>query len=75
MCIRCVSRGVSRKSAGFETPTHVHTMSGDRPLFHAVASARMRSFSEVEERSALMARNRWVEGDLAAAYNRVRYFL
>jgi len=55
------------KRAGFETPTHVHTMSGDWPLFHIVASARIRSFSEADERSALMVWNRWVEGDLAAA--------
>lgn len=61
------SRGVSKNSAGRETPTQDHTMSGDWPLFHAVASARTRSFSEAEERSALMAWKRWVEGDLAAA--------
>jgi hypothetical protein len=60
------------KSAGFETPTHVHTMSGDWPLFHVVTSARIRSFSEAEERSALMVWKRCVEGNLAAAYDLIR---
>lgn len=72
--MRWDSRGVSRNSAGRETPTQDHTMSGDWPLFHAVASARTRSVSEAEERSALMAWNRWVEGDLAEACSCVRYW-
>ena len=54
ICERSVSIGVSRKSVGEAEPAFAQTMSGGAPLFQAVTSEIIRSFSAGWVTSALM---------------------
>jgi hypothetical protein len=55
------------KRPGEEEPAMHHTIEGDWPLFHAIASAMTRAAPSGSETSADMYWNRW-EGEIAAAF-------